>query len=110
MIVRDVDGCKIINVYTPPLTRLQTSDFLVFSHPRLNVSNFILPHPDLGYDTNKADEDCLATWENSNNLALLYNIIQRTRAVSIPVAGTLAPTQICFLRIGPNSRLPTDQL
>ena len=69
----DVDGYKIINVYKPPPTQLQTSDLLVFPHPCLYDGDFNCPHADWSYVANSVDRECLAGLENINNLALLYN-------------------------------------
>ena len=42
----DVDGYKIINVFKPPSTRLQSSDLLVFPQPCLYAGNFNCSHVD----------------------------------------------------------------
>ena len=49
----EVDGYKIINIYKPPPTQLQTSDLPMFSHPSLYAVNFNLPHSDWGYNNNR---------------------------------------------------------
>ena len=69
----DVDGYKIVNIYKPPLTRLQVSDLRVFPHPCLYAGDFNCPHADWGYGTNSVNGECLAGWESINSLALLYN-------------------------------------
>ena len=55
----DVDGYKIVNVYKPPPTPLQTSDLPVFPHPVLYSSDFNCPHVNWGYISNSADGECL---------------------------------------------------
>ena len=40
----DVDGYKIVNVYKPPPTPLQTTDLPVFPHPILYLGDFNCPH------------------------------------------------------------------
>ena len=42
----DVDGYKIVNVYKPPPTRLQTLDLPVFPHPCLYAGDFNCRHAD----------------------------------------------------------------
>ena len=46
----DVDGYKIVNVYKPPLTRLQSLDLPVFPHACLYAGDFNCRHSDWGYD------------------------------------------------------------
>ena len=67
------DGYKIVNVYKPPPTRLQSLDLSVFSYSCLYAGNFNCRHVDWGCDNNSLDGDCLAGWESINCLALLYN-------------------------------------
>ena len=69
----DVDGYKIINVYKPPPTRLQSLDFPVFPHSCLYAGDFNCRHDDCGYNDNSPDGECLAGWGSINCLALLYN-------------------------------------
>ena len=69
----DVDGYKIVNVYKPPPTRLQTSDLPVLPHPCLYAGDFNSPHVHWGYNTCSTDGEFLAAWATNNNLALLYN-------------------------------------
>ena len=69
----NVDGCKIVNVYKPPPTRLQASDLPVFPHPCLYSGDFNCSHADSGHDTNRADGECLAGWASINRLAFLCN-------------------------------------
>ena len=69
----DVDGYNIVNVYKPPPTRLQASDFPVYRHPTLYAGDFNCQHVDWGYDTTTADGECLASWASSNGLTLLYS-------------------------------------
>ena len=42
----DVDGYKIVNVYKPPPTRLQTLDLPVYPHPCLYAGDFNCRHVD----------------------------------------------------------------
>ena len=67
----DINGCKIVNVYKPPPTRLQASDIPVFAHLCLYASDFNLSHADWGYGANSVDGECLAVWTNINSIALL---------------------------------------
>ena len=53
--------------------RFGISDLLRFPHSILYANDFNSPHTDWGYDNKSADKDCLATCDNSNNLALFYN-------------------------------------
>ena len=53
----DVDGCRIVNVYKPPSTRLQASDLAVFPHPVLYAGDFNCPHVNWGYRTSSADRE-----------------------------------------------------
>ena len=58
----DVDGYKIVNVYQPPPTRLQTLDLPVFPHPCLYAGDFNCRHADWGYDDNSPDGDRVLDW------------------------------------------------
>ena len=69
----DIDGYKIVNVYKPPPTRLQSLDLPVFPHPCLSAGDFNCRHADWGYDDNITDGECLDDWAIINCLALLYN-------------------------------------
>ena len=69
----DVDGYKIVNVYKPPPTRLQTLDLPVFPYPCLYAGDFNCRHGNWGYDDNSPEGECLAGWASINCLALLYN-------------------------------------
>ena len=101
----DVDGYKIVNVYKPPPTRLQTLDLPVFPHPCLYAGDFNCRHADWGYDDNSPDGECLAGWESINCHALLYNAKD---AVSFYSGrwNTGTNTDLAFASVGPNSRLP----
>ena len=54
----DIDGYKIVNVYKPPPTCLQSLDFPVFPHACLNASDFNCFHFDWGYNDNSLDGEC----------------------------------------------------
>ena len=69
----DVDGYKIINVYKPPPTRLQSLDLPVFPHPSVYAADFNCRHADWGYDDNSPEGECLAEWASIKYLAVLYN-------------------------------------
>ena len=69
----DVDDYKIVNIYKPPLIRLQVSDFPVFPHPCLYAGDFNSPHVDWGYNSSSVDGEWFLAYANSNNLALLHN-------------------------------------
>ena len=58
----DVDGYKIVNVYKPPPTRLQSLDLPVFPYPCLYPVNFNCGHADWCYDDTIPDGECLAGW------------------------------------------------
>ena len=74
MVVSDVDKYKIINIYKPTTTQLQTSDLPVFPHPSLYAGDFNSLHTDWGYNNNSADRDSLVLLANCNSLALLSNL------------------------------------
>ena len=50
----DVDGYKIVNVYKPPPTPLQTTNLPVFPHPVKYSGDFNCPHVNWGYSSNSA--------------------------------------------------------
>ena len=105
----DVDGYKIVNVYKPPPTRLQSLDLPVFPHSCLFTGDFNCRRVDWGYNNNNPDGECLAGWASINNLALLYNA--KDPPVFTPAAGTLAPIQSwLFASVGLNSRSPDKQV
>ena len=101
----DVDGYKIVNVYKPPPTRLQTLDLPVFPHPCLYTGDFNCRHADWGYDDNSPDGECLAGWASINCLALLYNAKDAASFYS-GRWNTGTNPDLAFASVGPNSRLP----
>ena len=88
----DVDGNKIVNVYKPPPTRLQTLDLSVFSHPCLYAGDFNCRHADWVTTTTVRT---VSAWLARQVLIVLPSyIMPRTLPVFIPAAGTLEPIQI----------------
>ena len=51
---------------------MQASDFQVFSHHRLNPSDFNSQHIDLDYDANSADAERLNGLKDTSSLAFFY--------------------------------------
>ena len=100
----DVDDYKIVNVYKPLPTRLQTLDLLVFPHPCLCTGDFNCRHADWGYDDNSPNDECLAGWASINCLALLYNA-KDTASFYSSHWNTGTNPDLAFASIGPNSRL-----
>ena len=101
----DVDGYKIVNVYKPPPTRLQTLDLPVFPHLCLNAGDCNCSHADWIYDDNSPDGECLAGWASINCLALLYNAKDAASFYS-GRWNTGTNPDLAFASVGPNSRLP----
>ena len=90
----DVDGYKIVNVYKPPPTRLQTLDLPVYPHPCLYAGDFNCRHA-TGATTTTVRT--VSAWLAGQVLTVLPSyIMPRTLPVFIPVAGTLAPIQTSF--------------
>ena len=104
----DVDGYKIVNVYKPPPTRLQTLDLPVYPHPCLYFGDFNCRHAHWGYDDNSPDGERLAGWASINYFAFLYNAKDAGSFNS--AAGTLAQFKSSFASVGPNSRLPDSSV
>ena len=98
-----VDGYKIINICQPPSTRLQISDLPVFPHPSLYAGDFNSPHNEWSHNNNSADGDCLATWANFNNLALLNP--KATDSFHSDRWNTGINPDLAFFIIGHDSRL-----
>ena len=69
----DVDGYRIVNVYKPPPTQLQASDFPVFPHPVLYASDFNSTHVNWGYRTSGANGECLNSWASLNGIIPLHD-------------------------------------
>ena len=88
----DVDGYKIVNVYKPSPTRLQTLDLPVFPHPCLYAGNFNCRHADWVTMTTVRT---VSAWLAERVLIVFPSyIMPRTLPVFTPVAGTLAPIRI----------------
>ena len=100
----DIDGYKIVNVYKPPPTQLQTLDLPVFPHPCLYTGDFNCHHVDWGYDENSLDGECLAGWASINCFALLYNAKDAASFYSSHWNTGTNP-DLAFASIGPNSCL-----
>ena len=101
----NVDGYKIVNVYKPPPIRFQVYDIPVFPHLCLYAGNFNCQYVDWGYDTNRADGECLVGWANTNNLALLHNSKDATSFHSGRSITSTNP-DLAFVTIDLDSRLP----
>ena len=88
----DVDGYKIVNVYKPPPTRLQTLDLPVFPHPCLYAGDFNYRHVTWVTTTTVRT---VSAWLAGQVLIVLPSyIMPRTLPVFIPAAEKLAPIQI----------------
>ena len=101
----DFDGYKIVNVYRPPPTRLQTLDISVFPQPCIYAGNFNCRHANWRYNDNSPDGECLAGWASINCLALLYNAKDAASFYSGRWNIGTNP-DLAFASVGPNSRLP----
>ena len=101
----DVDVYKIVNVYKPPPTQLQTLDLPVYPHPSLYAGDFNCRHADWGYDDNSPDGECLAGWASINCLALLYNVNDAVSFYS-DRWNTGTNPDLAFASVDPNTRLP----
>ena len=93
------------NIYKPPLTRLQVSDFPVFPHPCLYAGDFNSPHVDWGYNNSSVDGESLLTWANFNNLALLHYPKDKPSFYSWRWNTGTNP-DLAFTSVDPDSRLP----
>ena len=88
----DVDGYKIVNVYKPPPTRLQTLDLPVFLTPVFTLAILIVVML-TGVTTTTVRT--VSAWLDGQVLIVLPSyIMPRTLPVFIPAAGTLAPIRI----------------
>ena len=88
----DVDGCKIVNVYKPPPTRLRTWISQCFLTPvfTLAILTFVMLT-----GVTMTTVRTVSAWLAGQVLIVLPSyIMPRTLPVFIPVAGTLAPIQI----------------
>ena len=92
----DVDGYKIVNVYKPPLIRLQVSNLPVFPHPCLHADNFNCQHVDWDCDANSANGECLVgfTFGTCSAKILPYFITHRMPPASTLAVGIQVPTRI----------------
>ena len=88
----DVDGYKIVNVYKPPPTRLQTLDLPVYPHSVFMLA--ILTVIMLTGVTMTTVRTVSAWLAGQLFIVLPSYIMPRTLPVSIPAAETLAPIQI----------------
>ena len=88
----DADGYKILNVYKPLPTRLQTLDLPVFAHPIFTLA--ILTVVMLTGVTIITVRTVSAWLAGQVLIVLPAYIIPRTLPIFIPAAGTLAPIRI----------------
>ena len=100
----DVDGYKILNIYKPPPTRLQTLDSQCFLTPvfMLAILTVVML---TGYDDKSPDGECLADWASVNCFALLYNA-KDAASFYFGCWNTGTNPDLAFASVGPNSRLP----
>ena len=107
VVVRDVDGYTIVNVYKPLPTQLQASDFPVFPH--LYAGDFDCPHVNWGYKTSSADGEFLVAWASLNGLVPLPD----SKDVAIFHSGrwnTGINHDLTFVSVGPDSRVPDRRI
>ena len=104
----DVDGYKIVNVYKPPPTPLQTTDLPAFTHPVLYSDDFNCPHVNWGYSSNSTDGECLVA------RASLVACIQPAAPLHDPKDtatfhsgrwNTGTNPDLAFVSVGPDSRI-----
>ena len=93
-----VDGYKIVNVYKPPPTRLQTLDLPVFPHPVFTLAILTVVML-IGVTLTTGG------WASINCLALLYNAKDAASFYSSRWNIDTNP-DLAFASVGPNSRLP----
>ena len=105
----DVDGYKIVNVYKPPPTPLQTTDLPVFPHPVLYSGDFNCPHVNWGYSSNSADGECLVAWASLNGLVPLHDPKDMAPFHSRRWNTGTNP-DLAFVSVGPDSRLPDRRI
>ena len=101
----DVDGSKIVEVYKPLPTRLQSLDLPVFPQHCLYAGDCNCRHADWGYDNNSLDAECLAGWASINCLAFLYNAKDSASFYS-GRWNTGTNPDLAFTSAGRNNRLP----
>ena len=101
----DVTGCKIVNVYKPPRSRLTPTTIPTFPHPSLYVGNFNCQHINWGYNITSPDGESLDSWETSNNLGLLYSSEETSSFFSHQWNVDTNP-DLAFASLGQESRLP----
>jgi len=101
----DVAGCKIVNVYKPPRSRLTPTTIPTFPHPSLYVGDFSCQHVKWGYNTTSPDGRSLDSWAKSNNLGLLYNPKETASFFSRRWNVSTYPN-LAFASFGQDSRLP----
>ena len=68
----DLDRYLIVNVYQSS-TRLPVSDLRALQHACLDAGDFNCQYVNWDCDSTCEDGECLASWVNSNNFAILYN-------------------------------------
>ena len=105
----DVDDYRIVNVYKPPPTRLQASDFPVLPYPAFYAGDFNSPHVNWGYGTGSADGECLVAWANFKGLVPLHD----PKDVATFHSGrwnTGTNPDLTFVSVGPDSRVPVRRI
>ena len=105
----DVTGCKIINVYKPPRSRLTPTTILTFPHPSLYVGDFNCQHVNCGYNTTSPDSESLDPSATCNNLGLLYNPKQTASFFSRRWNFGTKP-DLAFASLGQDSRQPVRRV
>jgi len=105
----DVTGCKIVNVYKPPRSRLTPTTVQMFPHPSLYVGDFNCQHVNWGYNTTSPDRESLDSWATSNNLGLLYNPKQTASFFSRRWNFGTKP-DLAFASLGQDSRQPVRRV
>ena len=101
----NLDGYKIVNVYNPPQTRLQSIYLPVFLYSCLYTGKFECLNVDWGYNNKSPYGECLAGWTVINSLALLYNA-KNIASFYYCHWNTGTNSDLAFASVGFNSRLP----
>jgi len=101
----DVAGCKIINVYKPPRSRLTPTTIPMFPHSSLYVGDFNCQHVNWDYNKISPESESVDSWATSNNLGLLYNPKETANFFSHRWKVCTNP-DLAFANFGQDSRLP----
>lgn len=100
VLITEINGINIVNVYKPPQVRWPPSVLQCVAHPAVCVGDFNSHNSAWGYGSNDENGNILLDWMTVNNYQLVYNAKDRGTFRSARWQRDYSP-DLCFVSTGP---------